>query len=93
MKRFLRIFLTVVLFLVQIEPRNEASSPAAQESARQQNRFCKALAGYRFEFPRDHFSHPCFKTEWWYFTGNLADRGGRRFGFELTFFREGIENL
>ncbi|MGH9785743.1 MAG: lipocalin-like domain-containing protein, partial [Terriglobia bacterium] len=32
-------------------------------------------------------------TEWWYFTGNLADRGGRRFGFELTFFREGIENL
>ncbi len=55
-------------------------------------RFCKALPGYQFEFPRDHFSHPCFRTEWWYFTGNLTDPNGRRFGFELTFFREGVEN-
>jgi predicted secreted hydrolase len=93
MKRFLRISLTVVLVLVQIEPRNEAASQAPQEGARPQVRFCKALPGYRFEFPRDHFSHPCFKTEWWYFTGNLSDRNGRRFGFELTFFREGIENV
>ena len=56
------------------------------------SRFCKALPGYQFEFPRDHFSHACFRTEWWYFTGNLSDQNGRRFGFELTFFREGVEN-
>jgi predicted secreted hydrolase len=55
-------------------------------------RFCKALPGYKFEFPRDHFSHACFRTEWWYFTGNLSDENGRRFGFELTFFREGVDN-
>jgi predicted secreted hydrolase len=50
--------------------------------------FIVARPGYRFEFPRDHFAHPEFKTEWWYFTGNLFDPSGRRFGFELTFFRQ-----
>lgn len=54
--------------------------------------FCQATAGYRFSFPRDHFSHPCFRTEWWYVTGNLATNNGHRFGFELTFFREAVDN-
>ena len=49
-----------------------------------------ALPGYRYEFPRDHFNHPEFQTEWWYYTGNLRDAQGRRFGFELTFFRQGV---
>jgi predicted secreted hydrolase len=49
-----------------------------------------ALPGYRYEFPRDHFTHPDFKTEWWYFTGHLADDRGNRFGYELTFFRQGL---
>ncbi len=49
-----------------------------------------ALPGYKFEFPRDHFSHPEFRTEWWYYTGNLRTPEGRRFGFELTFFRHAI---
>src|SRR5687768_10094914 len=48
-----------------------------------------ALPGYRFAFPRDHASHPAFKTEWWYYTGHLRTRKGRTFGFELTFFRFG----
>jgi predicted secreted hydrolase len=49
-----------------------------------------ALPGYRYEFPRDHFDHPDFQTEWWYYTGNLKSADGRRFGFELTFFRQAI---
>ncbi len=49
-----------------------------------------AAPGWDYEFPRDHYSHPEFKTEWWYFTGNLFDQQQRRYGFELTFFREGI---
>jgi len=49
-----------------------------------------ALPGYRFEFPRDHFSHPDFQTEWWYTTGNLRAADGQRFGFELTFFRQAV---
>lgn len=46
-------------------------------------------------FPRDHGAHPNFKTEWWYFTGNLqdADQGAsaRKFGYQLTLFRQGIQ--
>lgn len=42
-------------------------------------------------FPRDHGAHPAFQTEWWYVTGQLADAGGRRYGVQLTFFRQGIE--
>jgi predicted secreted hydrolase len=52
-----------------------------------------ALPGWRYEFPRDHGNHPDFKTEWWYFTGNLhATDGGkaRDFGYQLTFFRQGV---
>src|SRR5579863_9383586 len=50
-----------------------------------------ALPGYHYEFPRDHFNHPDFQTEWWYYTGNLHSAEGRKFGFELTFFRQGID--
>src|SRR6267143_879801 len=49
-----------------------------------------ALPGYRYEFPRDQFTHPDFQTEWWYYTGNLKSADGRRFGFELTFFRQAV---
>jgi predicted secreted hydrolase len=50
-----------------------------------------ALPNYQFQFPRDHFNHPEFRTEWWYYTGNLRTAEGRRFGFELTFFRQGVD--
>ena len=50
-----------------------------------------ALPGYRFTFPRDHFNHPDFQTEWWYYTGNVKSTDGHRFGFELTFFRQGVD--
>ncbi len=49
-----------------------------------------AVPGYRFEFPRDYFDHPDFQTEWWYYTGNLISANGRRYGFELTFFRQAV---
>jgi len=58
--------------------------------------FRLALPGYHYQFPRDHFDHPDFQTEWWYYTGNVHDNAGRRYGFELVFFRHGeqrgIEN-
>ena len=47
----------------------------------------RAAPGYTFEFPRDHFAHPRFESEWWYYTGNLFTASERHFGFELTFFR------
>jgi predicted secreted hydrolase len=52
--------------------------------------FARALAPRPFVFPADHGSHPDYRTEWWYYTGNLAVRDGRRFGFQLTFFRTAL---
>lgn len=49
-----------------------------------------AQPGWQYEFPRDHWPHPEFKTEWWYFTGELRTADGRRFGYQVTFFRQGI---
>ena len=43
-----------------------------------------------FVFPQDHGAHESFRNEWWYFTGNLYDEEGRRFGYQLTFFRIAI---
>jgi predicted secreted hydrolase len=51
----------------------------------------RAEPGWRYEFPRDHHVHEKFKTEWWYNTGSLTNDRGRRFGYELTFFRQGIQ--
>jgi predicted secreted hydrolase len=50
--------------------------------------FRPVVPGYRFQFPRDHFDHPDFRTEWWYYTGNLQGHDGHRYGFELVFFRQ-----
>ncbi len=50
----------------------------------------EAIGPRAWSFPRDHGAHPEFRTEWWYFTGNLRDDAGRRFGYQLTFFRQGI---
>jgi predicted secreted hydrolase len=49
--------------------------------------FKQALAPRDWNFPRDHGRHDGFKLEWWYFTGNMHDSTGRRFGYQLTFFR------
>ncbi len=49
-----------------------------------------AQPGYRFSFPRDYFNHEDYQTEWWYYTGNLKAADGHRFGYELTFFRQGV---
>ncbi len=49
--------------------------------------YAPVIGPRQWSFPRDHGRHEGFKTEWWYFTGNLRDAGGRRFGYQLTFFR------
>lgn len=52
--------------------------------------FQRADSIRQFAFPRDHGPHPAYRNEWWYVTGNLQDENGRRFGFQLTFFRIGL---
>lgn len=41
-------------------------------------------------FPRDFGPHPDFRTEWWYYTGNIQGENGRSFGYQLTFFRRAL---
>ena len=55
--------------------------------------FKRALPGRTFSFPQDHFSHPEFKTEWWYYSGHLQsqDRDKKPYGNQLTFFRTGLK--
>lgn len=52
--------------------------------------FQVATKGYHYAFPRDHGAHKEFRTEWWYYTGQLTAKDGRPFGYQLTFFRRGI---
>lgn len=52
--------------------------------------FAKAYEVIPISFPEDLGPHFDYKLEWWYYTGNLADVAGNRYGFQLTFFRQGI---
>jgi len=59
-------------------------------AAAQPQEWRPALPGYAYRFPRDHGSHPAFRTEWWYYSGHLSDPSGGRYAFMLTFFRSGL---
>ncbi len=48
--------------------------------------------GYELKFPKDHGAHSKYATEWWYFTGHLETTRKRTFGFEVSFFRVGINS-
>jgi predicted secreted hydrolase len=52
--------------------------------------YARAISPRGLVFPADHGPHPDFRTEWWYYTGNLATSEGRHLGFELTFFRTSL---
>ncbi len=71
------------------EPAGVSSSLAASVPAGDAG-YPLALPGNTYAFPRDHGSHDRFRTEWWYFTGHLFGRDGRRLGYELTFFRRAL---
>ncbi|MCZ6889716.1 MAG: carotenoid 1,2-hydratase [Gammaproteobacteria bacterium] len=52
--------------------------------------FATADEVVEFEFPRDHGSHPRFRSEWWYLTAMLADDQGREYGVQFTLFRQAL---
>lgn len=53
--------------------------------------WASASRDYRLRLPEDHASHPAYRIEWWYYTGHLRAGGGRRFGYQVTFFRIGVD--
>lgn len=55
------------------------------------SQWTRAEAPHDWSFPRDHGAHKDYQTEWWYFTGHLKTTEGREFGYQLTFFRQGVQ--
>jgi predicted secreted hydrolase len=76
-----------------VEDTQTNPSPAKNNSAigsvlsNESTGFARAYKPQAFLFPSDHGAHNQFRSEWWYFTGNLKNPQGRQFGYELTFFR------
>ena len=52
--------------------------------------FARATEPNNIQFPRDLGPHDEYQTEWWYYTGNLADENGRQFGYQFTIFRRAL---
>ena len=52
--------------------------------------YARAHGPRPFVFPSDHGPHPEFRTEWWYYTGNVQTDTGRRFGYQFTIFRTAL---
>jgi predicted secreted hydrolase len=65
----------------------QATVAVREALAEEREGFARALAPRPLSFPKDHGPHPDFRTEWWYYTGNLRTAAGRHLGFQLTFFR------
>lgn len=76
--------LGMALLLASVSKADSADAPPPEP-------WQKAIGPWAWSFPRDHGAHPNFKTEWWYFTGNLMDARLHRFGYQLTIFRQGIQ--
>lgn len=84
--------LIVTAFLFATRPRSGAEPTVRFDDSTPSSiaGFERALAPREYVFPEDHGPHLGFQTEWWYYTGNLVTAEGRRFGYQLTFFRRGL---
>ena len=97
MRTFLVVFTIVctgaalILFLLDrdddsIQTSLSVSSALSADTAG----YTRARGPRPFIFPADHGAHPDFRTEWWYYTGNVQTDEGRRFGYQLTIFRTAL---
>ncbi len=72
------------------QPSLASANVVASLSGQADAAFARAYQPQPFTFPLDHGPHPEYKTEWWYYTGNLADEQGNQYGYQLTFFRSAL---
>ncbi len=81
-----RIRIAAVTLLVAMVSTGAGRSGSGDSS------WTHAAEGYTWSFPEDHWSHPDYRIEWWYFTGHLqsVDRPDREFGYQFTLFRVGL---
>jgi predicted secreted hydrolase len=79
----LRLSLFVLILTLSLPGRGEGEGAFTYQLA---------LPGRKLTFPADHYSHPDFKIEWWYYTGHLESESGKRYGYQVTFFRFGLRD-
>ena len=72
-------------------PSAEIQVPEVSSIEETPSGFLTADGSRPLTFPEDFGAHEGFRTEWWYYTGNLHTPEGRHFGFELTIFRVGLQ--
>lgn len=88
------LFLLLALFACteeNIKSDSNASIPVSKAMGETVDpSFSKAITPKTFEFPKDHGPHKNFKTEWWYFTGNLISTNDEKFGYQFTIFRNAV---
>ena len=77
------IILMLYLYMTITPPLSYAAPPTAE--------FKPATPGYHYSFPRDHGAHEAYQTEWWYYTGHLQTMDSHTYGYQLTFFRSGMD--
>jgi predicted secreted hydrolase len=76
--------------LTSPEPRGPPPATGMAEVLSGGEDFERVWGPRKFQFPADHGAHPEYKSEWWYFTGNLETPEGRHFGYQFTLFRFAI---
>src|SRR5713226_2087160 len=74
----------LTLFPFEEKAASQTASPATRA------RFAVPDESLVLAFPRDHGSHDDARVEWWYVTGHLSTPSGKKFGYQVTFFRTGI---
>lgn len=97
MRKIAAVFLSLFILVVVWAAIAESSAPPELAGDVQANATPMVIEGFTradgprpLSFPRDFGAHNDFRTEWWYYTGNLQTADGRHFGYELTFFRGAI---
>ncbi len=95
MNKFWRIGLLLLvglgLVVWQLSPAPQGQVSAVLEGLpASMGTFARVTGPENLVFPKDWGAHPDTQTEWWYFTGNLSSSDGRKFGYQLTFFRRGL---
>lgn len=84
----------VIAYSLWPEPPSTAKGGALEVTellgAADASGFERAQGQRTFVFPDDHGPHSGYRTEWWYFTGNLSAADGGQFGYQLTFFRNAL---
>ncbi len=69
------------------EIRSGVSLPVAGSDV---SGYARVTGSRDFVWPADHGAHNDYLLEWWYYTGNVTDKNGRPFGYQLTIFRRAL---